>query len=79
MDFDSILAVVTGAFPTVAAILSTVLVVLGSLTVLGTVVDSLIPDEKDGGFMTKILAIAVLGPFLTWTTKFSPFNIKPKV
>lgn len=79
MDFDSILNTVFGLFPNVAGWMATVLVILGSLVVVGTVIDSLIPDEKDGGFMAKILAIAVLGPFLTWTTKFSPFNVKPKV
>lgn len=53
-----------------------VLMGLGVIVVIGTVVDSLIPDEKDGGFMTKILAIPVLGQLLSALTKFSPLNTR---
>ena len=53
-----------------------ILVGLGTLTVIGTGVDKLIPDEKDGGFMKKVLAFPIVGGFLTFITKFSPFNVK---
>lgn len=49
---------------------------LGSLVVIGTAIDQVIPDEKDGGFMKKIIAIPVLGSFLNAVAKFSPFNYK---
>lgn len=51
---------------------------LGALVVIGTAVDSIIPDEKDGGFMTKLMAIPVLGSLLAAVKRFSPFNVKPK-
>jgi amino acid permease len=53
-----------------------VFVGLGSLVVIGTAVDSVIPDEKDGGFMKKVMAIPVLGSFLQAVAKFSPFNVR---
>lgn len=53
-----------------------VFVGLGSLTVIGTAVDSIIPDEKDGGFMKKAMAVPVLGSLLLALSKFSPFNYK---
>jgi len=55
-----------------------VLKILGSIVVVGTFVDHLIPDEKDGGFMTKLLSIPVLGSILGAITRFSPFNISDK-
>ena len=55
-----------------------VFVVLGALVVVGTAVDAVIPDEKDGGFMAKALAIPILGSILKAVKKFSPFNVTPK-
>jgi len=55
-----------------------VLMGLGTLVLLGTVIDSLIPDEKDGGFMKKVMGIPVLGSFLEALKRFSPLNVKPK-
>ncbi len=55
---------------------SYVFIALGSLVVVGTAVDSIIPDEKDKGFMKKILDIPILGDLLKALTRFSPFNIK---
>ena len=49
---------------------------LGFLTTVGTFIDTLIPDDKDGGFMKKIIAIPFLGSLLQALTKFSPFNYK---
>lgn len=49
---------------------------LGAAVVIGTTVDTLIPDETDKGFMKKIMAIPVLGSLLEALKKFSPFNTK---
>ena len=53
-----------------------VLMGLGTLSVIGTAIDALVPDTKDGGFMKKILAIPVLGGFLQAVQKFSPLNYR---
>ena len=47
---------------------------LGAIVVIGTFIDSVIPDEKDHGFMKKIMDIPVLGDLLKTLKKFSPFN-----
>ena len=52
---------------------------LGGFVVIGTFVDSVIPDEKDHGFMKKAYAIPVLGELLKGLAKFSPFNVKDKL
>jgi len=55
-----------------------VLVGLGGVVVVGTFIDSVIPDEKDGGFMKKAFALPIVGELLKGLAKFSPFNIKEK-
>ena len=55
-----------------------VLTGLGALVIIGTAVDSIVPDEQDHGFMKKIMAIPVLGSLLEALKRFSPFNIKDK-
>lgn len=74
MDFNFIFDYLISLAPWV----SLVFIALGSLVVIGTAVDAAIPDEKDGGFMTKLLAIPVIGPLLNALKRFSPFNAKPK-
>jgi len=49
---------------------------LGALVTIGIMVDSMIDDEKDKGFMKKILAIPLLGDILKGLKRFSPFNTK---
>ena len=49
--------------------------ILGSLVIIGTVVDALSPKIE---FMEKILAIPVLGDVLKALKRFSPFNVKDK-
>jgi len=49
---------------------------LGGLVIIGTFVDSIIPDEKDYAFMTKAYALPVIGDVLRAIAKFSPFYIK---
>jgi hypothetical protein len=71
-NWDAVFNWVIGLSP----IANYVLMGLGAIVVLGTFIDSIIPDEKDGGFMTKILAIPILGSFLAQLKKFSPFNYK---
>jgi cytochrome b subunit of formate dehydrogenase len=59
---------------TLAPWVSYVFMGLGALVVIATAVDAIIPDEKDHGFMKKIMAIPVLGDLLKAISKFSPFN-----
>ncbi len=53
-----------------------VLQVLGMLVIVGLGVDKLIPDEKDGGFMSKVFGIPVVGAILSSVKRFSPLNVK---
>ena len=55
---------------------SYVLIGLGTLVVVGTGVDKVIPDEYDKGFMKFVLGIPVLGVLLKAVAKFSPFHVK---
>jgi len=63
---------------TLAPWVSYLFIGLGALVVVGTVIDNLIPDEKDHGFMKKLLATPILGDVLRALKKFSPFNSKEK-
>lgn len=74
MDFSFILDYLLTLAPWVGQ----AFMVLGALVVIGTAVDSVIPDEKDGGFMTKALSLPIIGSLLSAIKRFSPFNIKPK-
>lgn len=51
-------------------------ITIGSLTVIGTGIDKIIPDSIDGGFMTKIFNIPILGGVLRMLSRFSPFNVR---
>ena len=59
---------------TLAPWVNYVLMGLGSVVVIGTAIDVMLPDK--GAFTTKVMAIPVLGPILTALSKFSPFNSK---
>lgn len=72
MDWTPILDFLNTLAPWVIYILSS----LGTLVVLGTGIDALIPDEKDKGFMGKVMNIPVLGQLLDALIKYSPFNFK---
>jgi hypothetical protein len=72
MDYQPIIDFLLTLSPSV----SYILMALGTLVTLGLLVDSLVPDEKDKGFMSKILGIPLLGDFLKFLTRFSPLNIK---
>lgn len=61
---------------TFSPVVGTILTVLGALVTLGILVDSLIDDKKDGGFMKKLLAKPILGDVLRTLKRFSPFNIR---
>lgn len=69
---------ITDFLLTLAPWVQYVFIGLGSLVVIGSTIDSIIPDEKDHGFMKKILNMPILGDFLKFMTKFSPFNVKEK-
>ena len=63
-------------FNTLAPWVNYVFIGLGAAVVVGTFVDSIIPDEKDQGFMKKAFAIPIIGDLLKGLAKFSPFNVK---
>lgn len=70
--------VLTDFLMTLNPIVGYIFMGLGSLVVVATAIDSVIPDTKDHGFSKKILAIPILGDFLIFIKRFSPFNIKEK-
>ena len=72
LDWTPILTWFQGLAPWV----NYILMGLGTLTTVGTFVDSVIPDEKDHGFMKKLLALPIIGSLLQALAKFSPFNYK---
>lgn len=61
-------------FPQISLILS----IVGSLVVVASLVDSLIPDEKDGGFSKKLFAIPVVGQILESIKRFSLLRSEKK-
>lgn len=61
---------------TLNPIVSTILQIIGSICVIASVVDKIIPDDKDRGFFGKILSIPILGSLVRALIKFSPFNYK---
>jgi hypothetical protein len=71
MNFEELLVFLVAQFP----ILNMIFMILGSLVIIGTVVDALSPKIE---FMEKILAIPVLGDVLKALKRFSPFNVKDK-
>lgn len=74
MDYATILTYLAGLTPW----LNYAFIILGALVVIGTAIDATISDDKDGGFMKKLLAIPILGIVLEALTRFSPFNFTPK-
>lgn len=72
MDFTQILLFLQSLAPWV----SYVLMGLGGLVVIGVAVDSVIPDEIDKGFMSKVMGVPILGALLQALAKFSPFQKK---
>lgn len=72
MDWTPVLEFLKTLAPWVGYVLAG----LGSLVVVGSAIDQVIPDEKDKGFMKKVMAVPVLGELLKTLTKFSPFNTR---
>ena len=68
--------VLTDFLMTLSPIVGYVFMGLGAVVVLATAIDGVIPDSKDKGFSKKILAMPILGDFLIFITRFSPFNIR---
>jgi len=60
MDFSSILDFLVVQFPIAGSILA----ILGSLVVILSGIDAILPEEKDGNFMEKVLNIPILGELL---------------
>ena len=72
MDFTPVLDFLNTLAPWVHYLL----VILGSITVVGTAIDKTLPDNIDHGFMGKLMAVPYLGDFLKAVSKFSPFNYR---
>jgi len=72
MDWQPVLDFLATLGPTV----SYVFIALGAIVSIGTVVDKMIPDEKDKGFMKALLAKPIIGDVLKAVARFSPFNVK---
>lgn len=61
---------------TLSPVVGYVFMGLGALVTVGIFVDSVVDDEKDKGFMKKIMAMPILGDILVGIKRFSPFNVK---
>ena len=70
MDYAVIVTFLIGLAPWVKLVIE----ILGALLVIGTAVDKMTPDA--GAFMSKVFNIPILGGFLDYLTRFSPFNYK---
>ena len=75
IDWTNVVAFLSGLAPWA----NYVIMGLGILVVVATFIDSMIDDSKDKGFMKFVLNIPILGSFLSFITRFSPFNFTPKV
>lgn len=73
MDFDSVLSWLVGAFPVVRPIL----IVLGSLCVVGTLYVQATASKADDEWLQKLEGIPVVGWFLLALRKFSVIQPKP--
>lgn len=51
-----------------------VLMWLGGLVVAGTIIDKIVPDQYDKGFMSKLYNLPVIGLLLKSLVRFSPFS-----
>ena len=67
-------SVVVSYLATLSPVISNIMIILGTIVVIGTGIDKMTKDK--GAIATKILAIPILGSLLSALTKFSPFNYK---
>ncbi len=72
MEFETIVNFIINLWPMAEYIF----IGLGALVVVGTTIETIVPDKYDKGFMKKIMSVPVLGEFLNFISKFSPFNSK---
>ena len=70
MDFTIVLSYLG----TLAPWIQNLMIVLGSIVVIGTGIDKM--TKNKGAFAAKVLAIPFLGSLLSGLAKFSPFNYK---
>lgn len=70
MDVGVILEMFKNAF----SFAPTVLAVLGTLVVVGSIVDKIVPDKYDKGFMSYLYNMPVIGLLLKALVKFSVFS-----
>ncbi len=47
---------------------------LGGVVVAGTIIDKLVPDTYDKGFMSKLYNLPIIGTILKSLVRFSPFS-----
>jgi len=71
---EKVVDYLAGALPWV----QTIFIWLGGGVVAGTIIDAIVPDKYDKGFMSYVLKIPVLGQVLTVLKKFSPFHAEAK-
>ena len=72
MDFQVIYDFLANLAPWVGSVLSWI----GLAMVIGSLVDAIIPDKYDKGFMSWVNKIPVVGEFLNFLKRFSPWNVK---
>jgi hypothetical protein len=68
---DTVINTVGGYLVNSNPILETVFAVLGSLIVIMSVLDAIIPDEIDHGFFKKLQEIAVISSIMNFLMRFS--------
>ncbi len=68
--FDKVLDWFNGAWTYAPVVLAW----LGGLVVVGTIIDKIVPDEYDKGFMSKIYNMPIIGLLLKALVRFSPFS-----
>lgn len=52
----------------------TVLAILGTLVVVGSIVDKIVPDKYDKGFMSYLYNLKIIGTILKSLVRFSVFS-----
>ena len=72
MDFVALIQMLVGKY----AVASLVVMVLGTLLVVGQAVVMLTPSKKDDEAWAKIMAVPVLGPVLSALCNFAPIQKK---
>ena len=79
MEFlNSLIQFIKSTWPNTANILNIILAIIGTLVVILTTLDAIIPDKFDKGFMSKIYSIPILGKIVEWFKGFSALRTEKK-